>query len=76
MTSAVAETVTVYGGAWGGTCVFSNTCTFNVPNGMTAIILKTGGAGTGTWSNACTGTTANQCAVTNMTTAKTVKWNP
>jgi hypothetical protein len=77
MTAAVDETVTVYGGAWGGTCVFSNTCTFNVPNGMSAIILKTNGTGTGaTWSVACTGSVANQCAVVNMTTAKTVTWVP
>lgn len=76
MTTANAETVTVYGGAWGGTCVFSNSCTFNVPNGLSVVILKTAGAGTGTWSNACTGSTATQCAICGINSAKTVKWNP
>jgi hypothetical protein len=77
MTNAVDETVTVYGGAWGGTCVFSNSCNFNVPNGMSAVILKTDGTGTGaTWSGACTGSATLQCAVCNVTTAKTVTWVP
>lgn len=75
LTTATAETVTVYGGAWGGACVFSNSCTFNVPNSATALILKTDGPGIGaTWSGACTGSVAVQCSVPNMNAARTVTW--
>jgi hypothetical protein len=72
-TGAADETVTVSGGAWGGTCVHGTVCTFNVPNGLDATVTQTAGTDLGTWSGGvCTGTTSVPCVVSNMTAAKAV----